>query len=360
MDKKNVMLIISSFAGGGAERVTVNLANALSERYNVCVITLFSNPDAYHPDDRVKVLRYTDHIREHNKHWMRLLQKIRLGYVSKLVWVRSVKKSFRPDATISMLEVPNLINALTPCGDFRIVSERADPSVIGGRYEKSIRRSAMLADHTVFQSRRVRSMFPRKVQKKSSIILNPVSIRAEASGHHDKRIVTAGRLTEQKNHKMLIRAFSRFLADHNDYILEIYGRGKLKDELNELARQLGAADSIRICDFASDLHERISSAEMFVLSSDFEGLSNALLEAMMAGLPCISTDCAGSDEVIENMQNGMLVPVGDEDALLKAMTAMADDAELRARIAENGKRSSVRFRTDTVITQWIDLIESHT
>lgn len=357
---KNVLLIIASFAGGGAERVTVNLANALSEKYNVCVVTLFSNPDDYYPCDRVKVLKYGDYLERFNKRGMKLIRKLHHGYFPRLLWVRGIKKRFRPDATISMLEVPNLINALTPCGDFRIVSERADPSVIGGRYQKSIMRSAMLADHTVFQSRRVQHMFPRKVQKKSSIILNPVSVMTEAADHHDKRIVTAGRLTEQKNHKMLIRAFSRFLPDHSDYILEIYGKGKLKDELNELARQLGAAESVRICDFAPDLHERISSAEMFVLSSDFEGLSNALLEAMMAGLPCISTDCAGSDEVIENMQNGILVPVGDEDALLKAMTAMADDEELRSRIAENGKRTSVRFRTDTVIAQWIDLIESNT
>jgi glycosyltransferase involved in cell wall biosynthesis len=288
---------------------------------------------------------------------MKLIRKLHHGYFPRLLWVRGIKKRFRPDATISMLEVPNLINALTPCGDFRIVSERADPSVIGGRYQKSIMRSAMLADHTVFQSRRVQHMFPRKVQKKSSIILNPVSVMTEAADHHDKRIVTAGRLTEQKNHKMLIRAFSRFLPDHSDYILEIYGKGKLKDELNELAQQLGIADSVRICDFAPDLHERISSAEMFVLSSDFEGLSNALLEAMMMGIPCISTACEGSTDVIRSGENGILVPVGDEEELYKAMCALADDEKKRKELACEGRKTGEGFRKEKVAEMWIEMIE---
>ena len=99
---------------------------------------------------------------------------------------------------------------------------------------------------------------------------------------------------------------------------------------------------------------------MFVLSSDFEGLSNALLEAMMMGIPCISTDCAGSDEIIEDMKNGLLVPVGDEAALCRAMDKLVGDDDLRESIAEEGMRRSERFRTETVVKQWIELIEKHT
>lgn len=355
---KNVMLIISSLAGGGAERVTVNLANALSEDYKVCIVTLFSNPDDYHPDEKVEVIRYTDYLNGLSKAARKIIQLG--GYFSRLLWVSRLKRSFRPDATISMLIVPNVINAFTDCGDFRILSERADPSVIGGRYEKYIRISLPRADHTVFQSRRVQAMFPLEVQQKSSIILNPVSVSAEKQAQSEHRIVNVGRLSEQKNQRMLIKAFSRFCTEHDGYTLDIYGDGPLRQELEGLTEQLGIADRVVIHDFTPDLHTQIRSAEMFVLSSDFEGLSNALLEAMMMGIPCISTDCAGSDEVIENMKNGILVPVGNEDALLEAMNRLADDEELRRSLSENGGKASERFRADTVIKEWKDLIERNT
>ena len=353
---KNVMIIISSLAGGGAQRVTVNLANALRERYDVCVVTLFSNPDDYRPDEKVKVIRYADLLKKTNG----LFRLMRRGFFPRLIWVCRLKKKYRPAATISMLRVPNLINALTDCGDFRIVSERSDPSVIGGAYMIFTRLAAQFADHAVFQSGRVQRMFPAGVRKKSSIILNPVIVTATAAETKEKRIVTAGRLTDQKNHRMLIRAFSRFQGSHSDYILEIYGKGPLRSELEKLAEECGVGDSVIIRGFAPDLHEHISSAAMFVLSSDYEGMSNALLEAMMIGLPCISTDCAGSDEIIKDMENGLLVPAGDEVALAEAISRLADDEELRNRLAGNGRRTSERFRTDTVISQWIELIENNT
>ena len=353
--KKRVMFMISSLAGGGAERVTVNLSNSLCDAYDVCVVTLFNNPDDYVPDERVELFRFSDYTAGMPK----LKRKIIKGcsYLVKLLWVRNLKRDWKPEATISMLTIPNLFNALTDCGDFRIVSERADPSIIGGSYYRRAKVSSLLADHTVFQSRRVQMMFSDRVQKKSSIILNPVTVSCSADENREKRIVTAGRLDEQKNHLMLIRAFSRFAAQHPGYTLEIYGKGHLKGRLEDEINALGLGNRAFIRDFSNDLHDSIKSAEMFVLSSDFEGLSNALLESMMMGIPCISTDCAGSDEIIEDGQNGLLVPVGDGEALCAAMTELADDPVLRKTIATEAKRQSERFSRETVMKQWIELIE---
>ena len=354
---KNVMFIVSSLAGGGAERVTVNLCNALCGRYNITLVTLFSNPDAYKPDEKVNVIRYTDQIRK-LPFPVRKVMKL-TGHFPRLMWVAGIKRSLRPGATISMLSVPNVLNSLTGTGDFRIVSERADPEVIGGRYMRCARLSMEGADHVVFQSRRVRDMFPARIQNKSSIILNPVSADVMASDVKEKKIVTAGRLENQKNHNMLIRAFGRFCESHPDHTLEIYGNGSLREELEELADRLRIADRVSIISFTPDWHEKIRNAEMFVLSSDFEGLSNALLEAMMMGVPCISTNCAGSDEVIQDRKNGLLVPVGDETALYEAMKELAEDGELRRNIAEQAVITSERFRTDNVIEQWVKLIDDH-
>ena len=353
---KKVLFIISSLAGGGAERVTVNLCNELSKRYNVTLLTLYASPDAYSPDDAVKIMRYYDYLAK-----LPLpVRKIMKGVPPRLLWVRSIKKALMPDVTISMLQTPNLVNALTCTGDFMIVSERADPLVLGREYYRSAKLSMSRADHVVFQSKRIRNMFSEKIQEKSSVILNPVSVDVRAAGKRTGKIVTAGRLTEQKNHAMLIRSFALFAAEHPEYTLEIYGKGPLRNELEKQSEQLGLSERVSMTDFCTDFHDRIRDAEMFVLSSDFEGLSNALLEAMMMGIPCISTDCAGSDEIIEDMKNGLLVPVGDEWALCRAMEKLAADDDLWKALSEEGMRTSELFRTETIVKQWTELIEEYT
>ena len=105
-----------------------------------------------------------------------------------------------------------------------------------------------------------------------------------------------------------------------------------------------------------DVQEQIQDAEMFVLSSDYEGLSNALLEALAIGIPSISTNCAGSDEIIIDGENGLLIPVGDEKALYKAMGKLADDIELRKHINANAKKIRDKVEKKNVIQTWIDLI----
>lgn len=356
--KKKVMFMISSLTGGGAERVTVNLSNSLCDTYDVCVVTLFSNPDDYALDERIELFRFIDY----EAKLPRLKRKLKslFPYLFKLLWVRKLKKDWKPDATISMLTVPNLLNALIKAGDFRIVSERADPSKIGGRYYRNAKISSALADHIVFQSHRVQQMFSVNVQKKSSIMLNPVTVSCIAGENKEKRIVNAGRLDEQKNHLLLIRAFSRFVKNHPEYTLEIYGKGSLKEQLECEIKTLGIEEKAFVKDFSYDLHSSMKTAEMFVLSSDFEGLSNALLEAMMMGIPCISTDCAGSDEIIDDGINGLVVPVRDENALCVAMNRLAEDPELRRTIAKEARRRSDCFSRETVIKQWIDLIEKGT
>ena len=96
---------------------------------------------------------------------------------------------------------------------------------------------------------------------------------------------------------------------------------------------------------------------MFVLSSDYEGLSNALLEAMMMGLPCISTDCSGSDEVIKDGENGLLIPVGDKEKLVESLAKLIEDDEYRERIGASAKASVEKYKVENIINQWDEVIE---
>ena len=340
-DKKRIMFIISNLAGGGAERVTANLCNALCKTYQVCLLTLFQHPDAYALDDRVERLDFEGR-----------------GFFPRLFWVRKMKRILRPQATISMLQIPNLLNVLTG-KEFSITSERADPQVTGGRYYRLDKFTYSRADHIVFQSRRVQHMFSKRIRRKSSIILNPVCVRQHAAEHPANKIVAAGRLVKEKNHRMLILAFVKFHQEHPDYLLEIYGNGPCREELECLIEETGLKDCAQIVHFARDLHEQIRDAQMLVLPSNTEGLSNVLLEAMMMGIPCISTDCAGSDEIISDGVNGLLTPVGDQEALASAMLTLAEDPSLRKKISDEAIKTSSRFREDVVAGQWIKLIEEN-
>ena len=104
--------------------------------------------------------------------------------------------------------------------------------------------------------------------------------------------------------------------------------------------------------FRTDIHEAIRDAEMFVLSSDFEGQSNALIEAMLMGIACISTACTGSDELIHDGVDGLLVPVGDAQALARAMCRLDGDPTLRASIERNAMQRAWEFSTENIVRKW--------
>ena len=135
--------------------------------------------------------------------------------------------------------------------------------------------------------------FPAAIAKKAVIIPNPIdaSIPQRYEGERAKKIVTVGRLHSQKNQALLLEAFSDFRAARTDYTLHIYGEGELEEKLKAYAVELGLGDSVVWHGFSARVKEEIADSRMFVLSSDFEGISNSMLEALAMGIPTISTDC---------------------------------------------------------------------
>ena len=209
----------------------------------------------------------------------------------------------------------------------------------------------------VMQTHRARNYFPQKVQDNAVIIPNPIAVKTVATAQRKHRIVTAGRLTGQKNQKMLIDAFSVLHKIHPEYTLDIYGDGPLKENLQQQIDSLGLIQAVTLKGNVPNIHEQIADAEIFALPSNYEGLSNALLEAMMMGLPVISTDCAGSDEVIRNGENGLLIPVGDQKALENALEQLIADQTFSARLGQTAKEDSAQYAVDSVIAQWREAIE---
>ena len=351
-ERKNLLVVIASLSGGGAERVACKLATALSEKHAVSMMFLApNNVEPYYVGPDVKLIdaSITALGPAHT-----IPAKIRRRLLFKTRGAALLLKAHLLDhvhTTISLLEAPNKANALFG-GKRKVLCERNDPQQKPKGYYSREKFNYWLADYVVFQSRKVQEEFSKAIQRKSCIIPNPVSVTCHARPASSKKIVTAGRLHPQKNHALLIEAFAAFHATHPQHTLHIFGDGALKEDLLALVESLGLQQAVCFEGFCDDVHAAISDAEMFVLSSDYEGMSNALIEAMMMGLPCISTACTGSDELITDGEDGLLVPVGSANGLCEAMTRLADDAELQARLAYGARLRALDFRIDDVIRKW--------
>ncbi len=354
MEVKHITFIIGGLGRGGAERVISNLANHYARRgKRVDVIMLLNDLIEYDMEESIRAIPLCNP------------QKSRIQMFP--LWIRGIRnyiKEDKPQLLISFIARINIITIIAKmCLNVRlIVSERNDPRYDGqGILVKRLSDCLYVkADHIVFQSREIQSLYPKRIREKSSVILNPVHVmRLDESIEQKHRIITMGRLVRQKNHRLLIHAFENVADKNREYELYIYGEGSLREELEELVRNSRCADRIHLPGLTCNVEKELQSGEIFVLSSDFEGLSNALLEAMSAGLPCISTMCAGSREVIRNGVSGILVPIGNQEALEEAIQQLIDHKELRERLSQGALRESVRFTMENVVAEWDRLIHQN-
>ena len=352
-EKKKIIFVIGSMRRGGAERVISILANEYADNgWEVQIITLLDDSNDYILRDSIKVINITDDKKSR-------IQKIPFW----LIQLRRTFKQFNPDAIVSFIARINILTLIASLGlNIKIIiSERNDPKSDGRSWIVKIATYLLypLAKSIVFQTDWAKSCFPQNIQNKGIIIANPVDVTITASKNKENKIVAVGRLLEQKNHKLLINAFSKVIEKYPDYKLYIYGEGKLRRELVNQVEELNISDNVFMPGNVLNIHEKISDAEMFVLSSDYEGLSNALLEAMMMGLPCISTNCAGSNEVIEHEKNGLLVPIKDAKSLSESIVRLIQDRELAEKLGKNAMACSVKFKSENVISDWKNVIEEY-
>lgn len=349
---KRITFVIGGMTRGGAERVISILANQyVADGWQVDVVMLLLNKVEYKLNKNIRLIDMT------NKSKSRIL-----GVPQWVISFRKYVKENNPDILVSFVARINIVVLMATLGLKKkiIISERNDPAMDGRSKGIDILTKILYKKATkiVFQTKRVCEYFSKSLQDHSVIIPNPISVKQIVRNVHVNKIVSVGRLAVQKNQKMLIDAFTGVQEKYPDYQLWIYGEGDLREELEAYINSSCLEEKVFLPGNVSDIHAQISDAEMFVLSSNYEGLSNALLEAMMMGLPCISTDCAGSDEYIENGYNGLLVSVGNRDELYNAMLKFIDDRNLREEIALHGKESVQKCDSSSVVKQWQSVIES--
>ena len=350
-----IVFTTRSLAGGGAERVVARLASYMAGMgHEVSVIMLTENKITYDVDSRVNVEFIEPRIK---------IKGIR--YYDRLLRYRKAVNRINPDVVVSFSAPVNImvLQALRWSKIKTIISERnnpyVDPETPSGRKKRdSIYR---LADGIVFQTEDARDYFSDAIKSKSTIIINPVdsNIPEPYDGEREKTIVSVARLDPQKNHKLLIDSFAEISDRIKDYKLHIYGVGLQQNMLQELINRYGLNDRIKLMGYCDNVLERIRKASLFVLPSDYEGISNSLLEALALGLPVVSTDhpIGGARQLVNSGENGLLTPVGDKEKLKIAMLKVIEDENIATKFSVNAAHIREIASIECVSKQWIDFLQ---
>lgn len=354
LKNKKVIFVTNILGNGGAGRVMATIANYLAhKKYNVEILSFLDNYETYdiHNEIKNKVI----YCKSKNS----VLKKI-----ERIMRLRKIIKANKEAVIISFEYFVNMQTIVATLGlkNKVIISERNDPSQQGNRFILDKMRGLLyrFADILVCQTEDAKNYFSKEVQRKSTIILNPImpNLPQRFVGSRKKEIVTFCRIEPQKNLKMMIDAFVLLNKEHPEYTLSIYGDGSKKEELIEYVKSIGYIEKVNFYGFINNIHSKIVDKAMFVSSSDYEGISNSMIEALGIGLPSVLTDCpcGGARMIIKHNENGILVPVRDTNELYKGMKKIIEDNEFSKRLSQNAEKIKYQLNEKRICEQWIEII----
>ena len=399
--KKKVLMFMPHMIGGGAERVAAQLINQMHE--NMIDTKFFLSGDS-----RSEVVR--SDLNEKTPLWLLREEMPKEAFVSKLghkmlrvlsslmckpfeLFKKSVPAEFaklsitsqhcreikfircmlqaEPGLTIIAFLQPTIPIALLAAKGLSnrvIISERGDPKrLMKKRYgKKFIEKYYLRADVVVFQTADAKNTYPKRIADKGVVISNPIKsdLPAPYHGERNKNIITFCRISKQKNLPVLIEAFYLLHSDYSFYKLRIIGDAsndegiKVMGTIKKMIADFGIDDAVILEPFKYDVHQAIIKDAMYVNSSDYEGISNAMLEAMAIGMPVVCTDCpiGGAKATIIDGENGLLVPIQDAEVLYKTMKMIVEDQALSQKLSANATKLREELSLSTIAERWKKLI----
>ncbi|WP_062051718.1 glycosyltransferase family 4 protein [Bacillus sp. JCM 19034] len=348
---KKIVLLGFISGVGGAQKSLIMLANELANRgYDITLISFHNDKPHFEISKKVKC---------------EFIEDTKGGKLNKVykrfILLKNKLNEIKPDIVISFwLQLVVFAAMMSKRIGFKtIYSERADPTAKQYSNLSKIVRSLVFrrVDGFVFQIEGAKQIFSESVQRKSAIIHNPVFIDSKnyvIPQNKMKKIVNVGRLHPQKNQELLLKAFAEISNEYPDRRLEIYGTGELEHELKQLTKELNLEGKVHFKGTSNQLFKEIVDSEMFILSSDYEGMPNALMEGMALGLPCISTDCrpGGAKELIRHKENGLLVSNGSINELAEAIRYFIRNNEEAEKMGSNAREIIKTHSPTKIYSDW--------
>ena len=347
---KRILFVIRSLTGGGAERVVSTLSNALVNRnYDIHIILYSKSNTDYYIDDKVKI------------HYMPNRKNNIYGKILRIFDIKKIINSIKPDVIIPFVGTILYVSYIT--------SKQVKPKFIrtirdspwheeGSVLDKIIRKHInKKCDAIMIQNEEQRLFFDKELNNKLFVVHNPISPEFIDSKKDDysiriNNIISVGRLTYQKNHEMLINAINDLKDKYPNLKVKIYGDGPNRDKLNELVKSYNLIDRVLILKRTNDIKKELVNSDLFVMTSRYEGMPNALMEAMALGLPCISSDCkTGPKTLIANGKDGFLYNWDSLDDLKNVLVKVIDNSEEAAKIGNAARNKIINNYCDKIIVE---------
>lgn len=348
-----VLFVTEDLANGGSERVISVLANGFAKEHASAVAAIRRDCVKYTLEKDVVYYPFQGE------------NKGKIGRtIGRILFLVKAIRRFKPDVVVAFDVVP-VVYASLACGIYRkklVVSERANPENHTGRSSNLYFRAFERANGAVFQTQDAMKFFSTAVQNKGIIIPNPINeefVVERYEGARAKEIVTACRLNKQKNLKLFINIVSDINRRHPDYQGIIYGDGPEAESLKAYAREKGAEDCIRFAGRVDNVREKIYKSQFYLCSSDYEGISNSMLEAMTLGLNVISTDCpvGGARMAMTTGVDGVLFPVGDQKTAVEAIDALISDPLKSEKMGREATKIRERWNSKAIVEEWVSYLQ---
>lgn len=333
---KEIIFAVTTLSNGGAERVVSVWSNEFSQmKIKTHLLLLYREEEEYKIDDNIKI-----HSLAENKEEFEKLSLFRMVFM-----IRKILKEIGPDIVITFLYHTGILTSAARIGlDIKHVETiRNYPSTSPeGKVKRILRNvSIFFSDSLILQTKEQGEYFPDFILRKAKIFPNPISKKFYNVNLKNKEpkinnIIAVGRLIPFKNHRMLIKAFSKL--NNENMTLSIFGEGKLDEELKSLISNLSLDKKVTLYGRSVNIADKLKKADLYVLTSNHEGMPNSLMEAMAVGLPVISTDCpTGPSDLIRNGKNGLLIPMNNEKSLIDAINYLKFSPEKAKNFGKQAK-----------------------
>ena len=372
MRNLKILILINSLGGGGAERVTLNLAREWRDAgADVVIATLQSERhDAYLVPGGIR--RVSLNISGKSKS----ILSISLNNIAPIIAIRKLLRREQPDIAIGSITIAAICLALARTGDeISIGYEHSYPSRDFSGWTRWIWNIVRRYSYTRLDG--VVALTPQSVEwlrenthaRKVVAIPNWISLplpdnkpRIEPKDvvpAGKKLLLAAGRLHKAKRFDILLDAFAQMTPRYPDWHLVILGEGDLRKELGAQMLRLGLTQQVHLPSFAGNMTDWYRAADAFVLTSDYEGFGMVLIEAMAHGCAVISTDCeVGPGVIIRNDEDGLLVPQNDLDALVAGLNRMLSDDALRTLLSSKAVGVLETYSPTRVSALWQDFFDA--